>query len=72
MTREKVIKELEIQESISEVENKDLILKILDSCKTSNEFLTFCDVKFHSYGKLSYEAHRFYSVKAHLLPLLQT
>jgi hypothetical protein len=29
-------------------------------------------VKFHSYGKLSYEAHRFYSVKAHLLPLLQT
>ena len=69
--REKVKNELAVQESIiGEIKNKDLILKILNACKTQNEFRTFVKITHHRYGKLSYECHTFYDIQDHLLPIL--
>jgi hypothetical protein len=71
--RERVLKELAVQESLAGlVENKPLILKILDTAKWESEFLTLCEVSCHRYGPLSYQIHRFYSIKKHLLPLFTT
>lgn len=70
--RESVLKELDVQEKISgKVEHKDLILRILDACKYESEFFALCNVYHHRYGVLSYQTHRFYSVKSHLLPLME-
>lgn len=64
MSREKILKELEIQEKIQgSIPDKNLIIKLLNTCTTHEEFRTFVDITFYSYGKYSYQCHRFYSIK---------
>ena len=73
LTRQKLLQEIEIQEETQgSLDNKELMLKIVNACKTSNEIDTFFRIEFHRYGKLSYETHRFYFVKDNMLELLNS
>ncbi len=59
--KERIIKELLIQESIEGKSNDiEIIRKVLPILKTQMELNILFKIKFHRYGKLSYEVHRFY------------
>jgi hypothetical protein len=59
--KERIIKELLIQESIEGKSNDiEIIRKVLPILKTQMDLNILFNVKFHRYGKLSYEVHRFY------------
>lgn len=67
MTREKLLKELSIQEKIEgETENTILVRAILKHLKNSSDLGSFFTVKHHRYGKLSYETHIFRYVKENI------
>ncbi len=72
ITRAKILKELEIQESIQGViDNKELILKIVAHCKMSSEIEAMLNVKYHQYGKSVMNSHRFWFIKHHLINLFK-
>jgi hypothetical protein len=59
--KERIIKELLIQESIEGKSNDiEIIRKVLPILKTQMDLNILFNIKFHRYGKLSYELHRFY------------
>jgi hypothetical protein len=65
--KDRILLEIKTQEAFEgKVKDKELIIKILNSCKWESEFFAMVDVRFHRYGKLSYESHRFYFVKDYL------
>lgn len=69
--KERIQKEIEIQKNIEgEKCQDDILLKLLNSITLQSQWHAFIDVKFHSYGKLSYECHRFYYPKKELMNLL--
>jgi hypothetical protein len=59
--KERIIKELLIQESIEGKSNDiEIIRKVLPILKTQMDLNILFKIKLHRYGKLSYESHRFY------------
>jgi hypothetical protein len=59
--KERIIKELLIQESIEGKSNDiEIIRKVLPILKTQMDLNILFNIKLHRYGKLSYESHRFY------------
>jgi hypothetical protein len=70
-TKDKIKKRLDIQEKIEgDSENLKIVRIFLDIAKTTNQWNAFINVKHHSYGKLSYEAHRFYYPTEELIKLI--
>jgi hypothetical protein len=59
--KNRILKELLIQESIEGKSNDiEIIRTVLPVLKTQMDLNILFNVKFHRYGKLSYEVHRFY------------
>jgi hypothetical protein len=59
--KERIIKEVLIQESIEGKSNDiEIIRKVLPILKTQMDLNILFKIKLHRYGKLSYESHRFY------------
>lgn len=68
--KDRILKELEIQASVEgKTDNIILLLKLLDYIETKEEFYAFTTMKFHSYGKYSYQSYRFYYLKDHFISL---
>lgn len=71
LSKTRILKELQLQEKIQgHVDNKDLIIKIVNYCKFESEFISLCKIEFYRYGIESYKIHRFYYVKDYMLSLL--
>lgn len=69
--KKRILKELLIQEEIEgNSYNIDLIRKVLPVLKTQMDLNVLFKIKYHRYGKLSYEAHRFYYPSELLINLL--
>ena len=59
--KERIVNELLIQESIEGKSNDiEIVRKVLPILKTQMDLNILFKIKFHRYGKLSYEVHRFY------------
>ena len=71
MNRIRYLEEIRIQDKIEPMKHKDLVLKIFNSLKYQSEITSFFEIKHHRYGVQSFETHRFYYIKSHLLPLLK-
>ncbi len=64
LTKDKILSRLAIQAKIEgETENIRLCRIVADHAKTAMDWQSLVTVKFHRYGKFSYEAHHFYYVK---------
>lgn len=60
-TKETIKKEIERQKSIEGEKCQDVfLLELLEITKSQNQWNLLVDVKFHKYGTMSYESHRFY------------
>jgi hypothetical protein len=70
--KERILKELEIQEGIEgKSESIDIIKKVLPLLTTQMELNTLFKVKFHRYGTGMYAKHRFYYPTELLLNLIK-
>lgn len=69
--REKLKKELAVQNSIEPNIHNDLLLGFLDIITTGEQWNAFVEVKHYRYGVLSYQTHRFYYPKKELLDVLK-
>lgn len=64
----------EIEEEIlsnSPEEQKEYLLKFLNICKTSNEWMAFTVCHWKRTGKMSYESERIWTLKENMLNLLK-
>jgi hypothetical protein len=69
--KERILKELLIQEEIEgSSSNIEIIRIVLPHLKTQMDLNVLFKVKFHRYGKFSYEVHRFYYPTELLINLL--
>lgn len=70
--RNKILAELVTQATHEgETANIRACRTILQHSTTSEEWYALVSTQFHRYGNLSYEAHRFYYVKAWVMPLAE-
>lgn len=70
MNRKSIKAALKIQQSIEGfTPETSLLLKVIDLAQYSSEWQSLTTVKHHSYGKMSYETHRFYYPSELLLKL---
>ena len=70
--RERIKEEIKIQKSIENKQCQDeILLRFLDAIETQSQWDAFINVKFYSYGKLSYQCHRFYYPTKELLKLMK-
>lgn len=71
ITREKIIKQLDIQQTIEgETPDIRLLRIILSHIKQDREWMALTTTKYHRYGKLSYEAHTFWYPREWVVPLV--
>ena len=70
--KERIKKEIEIQKSIEGEQCQDeILLKFLNAVKTQAQWNALVNTKFHLYGKMSYESHRFYYPTKELLEFIK-
>ncbi|QUH21756.1 hypothetical protein [Alkaliphilus sp. B6464] len=70
--KERIKKEIEIQKNIEGEKCQDkILLEFLNAVTMQSQWDSFVNVKFHPYGKLSYECHRFYYPTKELLKLMK-
>lgn len=71
-TRNKLLERLKVQaEHEGVTSNIALLVKVAHILKYSSQWQALVDVRFHKYGKLSYESHRFYYAKPELNQLIE-
>jgi len=59
--KEKITKALRVQQSIEGyTPETGLLFKVLTAATTSADWRVLVTVKYHRYGPMSYEVHRFY------------
>ena len=69
---ERIKKEIAIQKSIEgELCDDKLLLEVLSVLRTESQWNTLINTKLHSYGKYSYQSHRFYYPTKELLNLMK-
>ena len=67
ITRDKILKDLAVQEKHEgKTENIRIIRLFLADITTSSQWHAFIAVRWHRYGILSYQCHRFYDATAPL------
>ena len=67
----KVYRRVEVQASIEgETLNIKCLRILLKHLDMHGDFLHLVDVKYHRYGKLSYECHTFYYLKNHVIAMV--
>ena len=60
-TKERIYKALDRQASIEgETENIKMVRSFVGCIKTNSQFVAFVNVKFHRWGKSSFQSYRFY------------
>lgn len=70
MTRDKITKELDIQEEIEgDTENLRILRHFLGVIKWSSQWNVFTTVKFHRYGQASYETYRLWYADQSLIDI---
>lgn len=70
--KDRIKKEIAVQKSIEGAKcQAELLLAFLDAVKLDSQWRAFVDCQFYSYGKMSYECHRFYYPKKELLNLIE-
>lgn len=71
--REKILKELDVQEKIEGRidDNIEILRRVVLVIKSQHTWNNLVKVKFHRYGKLSYEVHRFYYPTDELMQLIK-
>lgn len=71
--KEKIKKEIAIQKNIEGEQCQDeILLTFLNAITTQSQWNAFINVKFHSYGKLSYQSYRFYYPTKELLGFIKS
>lgn len=69
--KDKIKNEIKIQKEIEgELCQEEILLAFLDVFKTHEEWRMFIDCKWHKYGKMSYESHRFYYPSQKLIDIV--